>query len=425
MKKEKVITVCVLIFLALEFISLPINYITNRLQREESPLHSVAVDWESLYPFEGEEASKNSVVNTIIDKYESLCTSLTYRLELLADEYSIARTELVELSVFLQKQMGMYIVKDSEYTTVALESGQLHYLRKLNPVLNQTVTDITVLRDEVENLEMDFIYVQAPSKLFGENDIIPGVIDNYDNADEDILCARLLEKDVDVIDLREYMPEKYESYMSFFYDTDHHWRIEAGIYATSILAEQLNNRYGFKIDVSSYDLKKFDKTTYENAFLGSQGRKITAGYSKPEDFIYYKPQEPQDWTVSVPAYGIKSDGDFEIAMNLYDLESNSDLYTYQPYNAYLYGNQAYFSIVNNDIEADKRVLIIGDSFNEAIVPFLAMECKQVDRIDMRHFTGSLQAFLKENAYYDVVMVVHSKAGEEYDASLHNSGWDFR
>lgn len=70
-------------------------------------------------------------------------------------------------------------------------------------------------------------------------------------------------------------------------------------------------------------------------------------------------------------------------------------------------------------------MIIGDSFNEAIVPFLAMECKQVDRIDMRQFTGSLRTFLKENADYDVVMVVHSRAGEEYDLELHNSGWDFK
>lgn len=55
--------------------------------------------------------------------------------------------------------------------------------------------------------------------------------------------------------------------------------------------------------------------------------------------------------------------------------------------------------------------MIGDSFDNCVFPFLSLGIQHVDSMDVRHFTGSVQSYVRETQP-DIVLVVR-----EPDSSL--------
>ena len=49
--------------------------------------------------------------------------------------------------------------------------------------------------------------------------------------------------------------------------------------------------------------------------------------------------------------------------------------------------------------------MIGDSLDNAIIPFLALGVEQIDSIDLRHYNDSLHELIA-NGDYDIVICVH-------------------
>ena len=84
-----------------------------------------------------------------------------------------------------------------------------------------------------------------------------------------------------------------------------------------------------------------------------------------------------------------------------------DYYTQSPYAAYFYGDQALTRVHNELCENGRRVLVLGHSFDNCVLPFLALGVEYLDSIDPREFTGSVETFLREN-WYDVVIEVFTE-----------------
>lgn len=432
MKKEQIVTYVVLGIFCLQMVAIPVNYVYGKI---ESGISKVSIDWESIYPFNTESTTDStgkitdvlesdfSICKNLFDKYENVVHNIVSKIEKKANDCSLGRDAMIECYGTFCKSIGLNIIKDSEVTTVALNSGRLIYLNNGNTYVYQNISDVAELDSFIKSKGMNFIYMQCPSKLFSESDMISGIIENRKDSDEDIVCNSLKEEGVAVLDIRDYMPDDYEEYMSCFYRTDHHWKIETGLYATSLLAEYLNETLDFHIDTTLFDMDNFNVDTYQNYWIGSQGKKVSLGYIDAEDFNFLTPKKEQNWTVNIPIMNIQETGDFSIIIDDNELKGKN-IYKENPYAAYIYGDQAYMSIVNNEITTEEKVLIIADSFSEAVVPFLAMGVRQVDKLDLRHFTGSLRTFLEENAY-DAVIFMVSDAGSEYDLSLHTGKWDFR
>lgn len=421
MKKEKIVTIIVLVILFAEMISIPSKFLYNKIIRNDTNTNNITINWEEKYPFEQDKGKVAKL--TIIQKYKNFIDKIIGMIETATNNNVLMHDELVYLYGSFNKNIGMKIVKDIESTNVFLESGQFNYLYPPRENLTQTIQDVIDLKKYVEEKNMNFMYVQTPLKLFAEKDIIPGCIDNYIYKDKARLREELKKKNVDAFDVATYLSGEYNEYMEYFYDTDHHWKIETGLKVAALLAEELNQKYNFEIDVGIYDIENYNIKTYKNGFLGSSGKKVTLGYTEAENFNLITPKQIQNWHVTIPQVGIDDSGDFDLILDEKVLKIE-DLYKTNPYAAYTYGDQPYISIKNNKDGLKGKVLVVGDSFAEVIVPFLAMGCEQVDRIDLRHFNGSLRNFL-ENNHYDVVMLLQSRPGENYDAESHNSGWDFR
>lgn len=419
MRKKYLVTYITLGILGLFLITLPLMYYINKPKRVA--VHRISYDAKKDYPFEDEQEINNKT--DIFGKYEKICASVTSRLEDFPQNYLLFREDLLEVYGAFSKAIGLKMIRDTENTTLYDESGYFSYLQKQNNYIEQNISDLIELKDYLSEYNMKFLYVQAPVKNLNEKDTVTGVIENYEDIDRDTLCTGLSEAGVEVLDIRQYMPKNHQEYLSYFYKTDHHWTPETGIWVSGLISDMLNKEFGFKINTDTYDMQNFQVVNYPSLFLGSQGKKVTMGYCNPEDFHLILPIEETDLHVWMPIFEIDTNGDFSTLINEIQLTENNP-YFYKSYDAYKYSDQPIMSITNNTIESNDKILIIGDSYTNVVVPYLSLGCKQVDNIDLRHFTGSFKTYLKEN-FYDAVIFITRTAGGNPESENHTSLWDFR
>lgn len=95
------------------------------------------------------------------------------------------------------------------------------------------------------------------------------------------------------------------------------------------------------------------------------------------------------------------------------------------YRGYNYGDQPVIRI-NNLADTDgKRILIIDDSFGNCVISCLALCESEVDSLDLRHFTGSLENYIR-TFDPDIVMVLYNaeNIGRTVDRTTHTDMFDF-
>ena len=89
------------------------------------------------------------------------------------------------------------------------------------------------------------------------------------------------------------------------------------------------------------------------------------------------------------------------------------------YNTWNHGIKAIKTYRNNIITTDEpKILLLTESYSDVISPFLACAYANIDEIDLRIFTGSLQAYI-EQTEPDIVISMYSA----YDF-LNSTSWNF-
>jgi hypothetical protein len=103
-----------------------------------------------------------------------------------------------------------------------------------------------------------------------------------------------------------------------------------------------------------------------------------------------------------------------------------DYYNKNPYGGCNYGDQPLIQIENQLAVDEHKILIIKDSFSDCMISCLALAEENVDSIDLRHFTGSLKAYIEESNP-DIVIVMYnaSAVGGDIDYSTNTDKFDFR
>ncbi len=66
------------------------------------------------------------------------------------------------------------------------------------------------------------------------------------------------------------------------------------------------------------------------------------------------------------------------------------------YDTYMRGNHPLVKIKNHKITNGKKVLLVLDSYDCVVAPFLSLEFKQLDSIDIRSYTDSVTDYITEN-----------------------------
>ncbi|MDR3170303.1 MAG: hypothetical protein LBU17_01600 [Treponema sp.] len=360
----------------------------------------VILDWAEMYPFKGAKQRDDPEGNTnTLDRFNDVIITLEEKINAYTTDVLIAYTQFAEKASKIEWLLGWNLHE----TIVDLGGGYL-----VEPVgkfdAMPSVRKFAEFNNFLAGLQIDLLYVQCPNKIC-RYDTIPAGIANFFNQNADEFLAGLSSYQIPYLDLREAIHAGGFDHHSLLYRTDNHWKSETGLWAAGKLAEYLNTRNGFMIDLSVFDPDSYRYDVYANWYLGGYARKLTLARAAPEDFTLIYPEFDTDFSIQMPSWGIDTRGTFDV-FYWKEQVSKVDYYNLSPYYAYFHSFNAVASIHNNVLQSGKKILFINDSFGWTFIPFFACGVENIDSIDLRNFTGSVRSYI-EQTKPDMVIVMYN------------------
>ena len=329
----------------------------------------------------------------------------------------------IELYGGIQQLTGRRMVEDvdPQYTVVRLDD---HSLTFANP--DGQAEDVTVRAEEMvefarlveEEYDIPLLYVQAPSKT--DVSPLPNGVEDAAGREADQFLALLEKYDVATLDLRPVFRKAADSGEydedPLFFTTDHHWTPTGAFLGYRTLCERLAKDYRFKIDKKLTDPGSFHRYTFEDIFLGSQGRRVGSLYAGLDDLDLWSPTFPTDFTYTVPIVGIEREGPFIISLLFPERLAQQGYYDTNPYTIYSGDDYLLARAVNRNNPQGKRILILRDSFGCALTPFLSLISSESMAIDPRNFNGNQETMMEYLDWLepDILIVMNTTGSIKVD-----------
>ena len=174
---------------------------------------------------------------------------------------------------------------------------------------------------------------------------------------------------------------------SIFYRTDHHWTTLGAFYGANALLEVLGK-----------EPLKEDNFTVEMAsdsFHGTLYSQSGIHWLEPDTMEFWVEDaglNVTSWRNGTPEPG-----------SLYD---RSYLEKKDKYSAFLGGNQPLCVIKNDNVTDGSKLLLVRDSYSDALAPFLAQRFSEVHLLDLRYYRASTVQYAEENGI-DAICVLYS------------------
>ena len=346
------------------------------------------------------------------------------KLEKWITENCIKRFFFLEKANYLEVLVKWNLTNDDYNATENIGNGHFSgFCKEIN--VDELSKSIVRFSRFLNSEKIPLLYVQTPYKICKYDERFSGILD-FSNQNADAVLENLKLNNINTFDLRESIHAQNKNHYDLFFKTDHHWKPETGFWATNEIIKKLNSDYDLKLGLLKEE--NFDYKVYKKALLGSYGKKITRAKTEPDDFTLIIPKK--EYQIHFEVYD-KHDkladnyGSFEAMLDYESIESD-DLYGKDPFHGYGYGSSNNF-VENLAADNEYKILLIGDSFTNVIIPFLALETKHIDRLDLRCFNGSLESFIKANGPYDICLVLYNP--DQYNQTpgfvSHEELFDFR
>lgn len=350
-----------------------------------------------------------SILSTLRSEWQSrtdtASSSLYAKAEFVTDHGESALNKALDRSHFfielygaVQRLTGQRLVEDSTAdTSVAkLENGSITFCgldsAYIAPTENARKT--AAFSAALAEKDIPFFAVIAPGKVADTEAELPAAIHDWGNEIADDFLTELEKNGGAYLDLRPAFNAR-EDRADLFFRTDHHWKAEGALFATSVLMDALEEEYGFAVNEAALDERNYDKTVYENYFLGSQGKRVGSLYAGVDDFTVYTPCFETSFRYLVPERGWERTGSFNEALCFSERLETKDWYGGNPYTYYSGGDYGIATMVNENNPAGPKVVLIRESFSCALAPFLALQCSELTTIDLRYYEGALMEKIDE------------------------------
>ena len=139
-------------------------------------------------------------------------------------------------------------------------------------------------------------------------------------------------------------------------------------------------------------------------------------YIGRDDFTLITPKFDTKLTFLDSDAGVSREGSFSDVFLFMENLICEDSFRSNTYQVYCGSNRSRIEIVNHGIGhnaagADKKLLLIRDSFSDVLVPFLSMGYAQTHVIDLRYFEGDLLEYVEQYSP-DMVLVVYNPGAYE-------------
>ena len=380
------------------------------------------VNWSNSYPFKDTEDSSIKIQQDDDNFYLNFINKVKNILNVYSSDYLVFRSFFTELESKIEKSLNWNMVNPNNNVFI-LDNEYLVGIQK--KVDTQYIADsIKRLNNFCNSKDIPFVYFQAPSKIAdNEKQVLDFSNDNINN-----LLNIIDVYDVPYIDFRVILNNTNYNHYDFFYKTDPHWKVETGLYAAYTIMQYIKDTYIYDIDLSVYDSSMFEKKLIENNFLGAYGRIVTLGKTNLEDFTIILPTYPSNFDFikySSNKMMKHRNGDFQVLIDFSQFR-NGDYYNRSCYHSYLWNNQISF-IKNYNSNNNKKILVIGDSFSDVVVPYISLAVERCDYLDPRDFDGSFESYLEKNNFYDAVIILLSPQhfADYIEDNTHNNLYDYR
>lgn len=185
---------------------------------------------------------------------------------------------------------------------------------------------------------------------------------------------------------------------NIYLNTDTHWAPLGAFYAYEKFCEVAG--------VTPATLDSFTKTSSE--FTGY------LAYATGEDVLYNNPD-------TLDLYDPKYNYTCEISYDGQYFETADSMNTHDEslgYSMYLHGDMGCVRIKNTDLSTGRKLLVVKDSYGNAMGPFLGASFDEVHVVDFRYFEGNLPSYCTENGITDVLFANNEMAAntaQQHDA----------
>lgn len=358
----------------------------------------VDIDWKKEYPFPKESAYEQVYVkltNNSNNNSSGGNKGRLWKIYSMLDKYSSQYFSLVDeckiVSKGFGKVLGMSLISDSYGDLVFFQpDGRMMAERQYKSVDNE-ITNINNFAAWLQENDIDYIYVNVPSPVDPEeeDDIIKEGYDVHSNEMADELLEGLEKAGTKYLDIRDCMKEQGKSYTDSFFQFEHHWLPQTGLWAAGEISKIINQYENLVTDDNIFDIDNYDIKTSDKKCLRAYGKIVTSVYADktPIDLLY--PKFSTNIRKMIPRNGMDTTGSFDEVM-YYMLAYP----TYDVYNHGIGDLKKYENMREN--VADTKILLLTDSYSDVVSPFLACAYSNIDEIDLRIFNGSLQAYIEKN-----------------------------
>ncbi len=173
--------------------------------------------------------------------------------------------------------------------------------------------------------------------------------------------------------------------------TDHHWQPLGAYYAAQAFAETAGVPFA---ELSEYETVQ--KDGYVGTLYGYTNHAVFK--DNPEPFIYYKPKN--QYTTTYYNTDMTNERQGNLLINL-DNVANSSWYLV------FMGGDERITHVTTDCTNGRKLMIIKDSYGNALVPCLTQSFSEIWVVDMRYFKPGVIDFVKEHGVTDVLFAMNT------------------
>ncbi len=270
------------------------------------------------------------------------------------------------------------------------------------------VAEMISFKEYLDGKGIQLLYVSEPAKYISDDyyrSQFGG--ESYIKRNTDKFLSRIEEAGISYLDLREDIISEGLDSMEMFYKTDHHWTVPASEWAALKIANRLNEDYNYSIDLALYDKEQFNVQEYNNCWLGEQGKKVSDSYIGLDDYVMMEPSYDTSFSIIEDDGNISNEGAFDIFIKkeVYDEAESVDYYD-SPSWHYSYDAYRNNTIQNNNVDYG-NVLLIGDSYESSMAPFLALGLNRLKVIVPRSMDGSVRDVI-ESGEYDTVIIAYAQ-----------------
>nr|WP_326185761.1 DHHW family protein [uncultured Oscillibacter sp.] len=176
---------------------------------------------------------------------------------------------------------------------------------------------------------------------------------------------------------------------AIFYRTDHHWTTLGAYYGYTAVMEALG-RGGEILGPDAFERRVYPLSDQFQGTLYSQSG------------VHWLTPDTMEFWVEEAGLSVTSwrSGKPEEA-SLYEM---SCLNSKDKYSAFLGGNQPLCVIKNENLPDGGKLLLIRDSYSDALAPFLALHFSEVHLLDLRYYRAPAAQYAAENGIDDVCVL---------------------